>query len=90
MRSLLCLFFALFLCSCLSTEERLDLTEEAPHWDGLLYVGDASRQAIVRKQAQTEIKCSDEKFSKMICMSSDDLTDLVEELHFIRRQAEKK
>lgn len=76
-----------FLSSCVTLEHRLGDEEELTKaWNGKLYIGDPVKKSLLRAQSASEIKCSDEAFSEMICMSHTDFKDLMLELSALRRQ----
>lgn len=76
------LVFLLF--GCVSSGGECIPDPDPKKWDGQLFVGDASKKAIVRAQSNTAIGCDDARFSEMICMSQPDFLDLTRELGSLR------
>lgn len=85
MRAISAVLIALLFPACASLPPHgLDEPMELPAWQGALYVGDPAKNSIVRQQSNTEIKCDDEKFGQMICMSQPDFIDLTQQIRFLR------
>lgn len=83
------LFVSLYACST-TTRESLGDVSEMPAWQGTIYVGDASKSALVRSQSNTTLSCQDPKFSEMICMHFADFQDLIGQIRFMRHELEKQ
>lgn len=89
MRARFAILATVLFCGCLSVPEASQLEDktEIPSWHGTLYVGDPSKNAVVRQQSNTVISCGDEKFGEMICMSHPDFMDLALQIRYCRQMA---
>lgn len=57
-----------------------------PKWNGQVYIGDATKKAVVRAQSNTAISCEDPKFSEMVCMAHPDFLDLASQIQACRER----
>lgn len=65
------LMLSLFLLSCVNKE-----LKNEPNVRPKLYVGSYHENAIVRKQSEEFIMCTDRKFNDFVCMSYPDLLNI--------------
>lgn len=47
-------------------------------WDGKIFLGDTKQCALVRAQSGSVIKCDAPDFDRMVCMSLEDYTKMME------------
>lgn len=75
----------LILLVAVATMAACQHTQEDP-WAGKLYVGDATKAAVVRGQTGEVVAATSEPFNEMICMAAVDFEHFAERFHYFTEQ----
>lgn len=79
MRQVALLYLMVWLCGCQTTQSapkaQMPLTAV---WNGRIYLGDPTRHGVARSPLEQPVDCSSAEFSRMVCLSVEDYTALMQ------------
>jgi len=71
-------FFLYLSLGCQTLQPQKIQIPIATIWDGKIYVGDSVRLGVARNKVDPVVACSDPAFNRMICMTLEDYTALMQ------------